>query len=80
MKNLFVLALVFALCSCKKCYKCTVTVTGYQSSGVVYGTSITETNFCGTPYQKTKYEKEGSSTKPGVANSKTVTKTLCHPE
>jgi hypothetical protein len=76
-KQLLAIALIISLSSCQKCYKCTTTATGYQSTGTVYFQTKTETNFCGTPSKKTKHEKESSSTVPGSFNSKIVTKMSC---
>lgn len=77
MKKILFIALAIAFASCQKCYQCTTTKTSIRSDGTISGQSVTETNFCGTAREKTKHEKESSSTVPGSFYSKTVTVMEC---
>jgi|JI10StandDraft_1071094.scaffolds.fasta_scaffold10808_5 hypothetical protein len=80
MKKLIAIAFILALCSCKKCYQCFTTSIGYRVDGSIYGQSTSESNFCGTNFEKTKHEKENTHTVPGQSNSKLVTQTTCKAE
>lgn len=80
MKNLIFIALVVALSSCKKCYVCTTKIDLYDTWGHKYNSYESKANFCGTPYDKKKHEKEGTKTVAGNLMSKTVTVITCVPE
>lgn len=77
MKKILLLSSVLFLASCEKCYKCVTTSSSYNTQGEKIGETKSETNFCGTPAQKTKHEKESSHSENGYAQSKTVTQMTC---
>ena len=77
MKKIIFVALIVALSSCKKCYVCTTEITLYNTWGEEYGKYPSQDNFCGTPYEKRKHEKEGTVTVAGYNKAKTVTVVTC---
>lgn len=76
-KTIIVVALLIALSSCKKCYVCTTNVELYDTWGGKYNEYSSDANFCGTPYEKKKHEKEGTKTVAGYNKAKTVTVITC---